>query len=171
VLILFVIVIFTSKAYALDISAPETVTVFDKTSFLVEINNPSNSAVNLSVNVFAPVKVEVVVPNQIAPNSKATARVTVYNKFSDEREVNATIEAITNNETVQKEIVLVFKPKANSNFSQDATKVLSGLFSFSLGGGELSSFTLTDWVLFWILVIVAAVLVVAFIARVVKRGN
>ncbi len=171
VLLLFVIVIFTSKAYALDISAPSTVTINDKTSFLVEITNPSNSAVNLTVNFFAPVKVDVVAPSQIAPNSKVTAKITVYNKFSDEREINATVEAITNDQTVQKEVVLVFKPVVKNNFAQDATKALSGLFAFGLGNGELSSFTLTDWVLFWVLVIVAAVLVVAFIARVVKRGN
>jgi len=171
VLVLFIIVIFTSKAYALNISAPETVTVFDKTTFIVELTNDSTKGMDLSVNIFAPVKVEVVAPNQIAPNSKATAKITVYNKFSDEREINATIEAKTNDETIQKQIVLVFKPKQTNNFSIDATKVLSGLFAFSLGNGELSSFTLSDWIIFWVLIVIAAVLIVAFIARIVKRGN
>jgi hypothetical protein len=171
VLLLFVIVLFTSKGFALEMTSPNQISVSEKTSFLVEIDNNSNKATSLGFSVFAPVKVDVVAPNQIGPNSSVTAKVTIYNKYVDARTVNATIEAKTTDETIQKPLTIDFKPVVKSNFAEDATKVMSGLFTLGMSNGELTNFTLLDWVIFWILIIVAAVLVVAFIARVVKRGN
>jgi hypothetical protein len=169
--VLFIIVLFGARSYALSIDSPNTIEINDKTTFYFDIVNNSDKATDLTVSFFAPVKADVVAPDYISPNEKVTAKVTIYNKYSVDTEVNSKIEVKTLDTVVQKDVVLVFK-KQTTNQKQatiDGSKVLSGLFAFTFSLTEMSSYNLMDWVLFWILVIVVAVLLISFIARVVKR--
>ena len=171
VMLLFVIVLFGAKSYALSIDAPAKVEINDKTTFYFDIINNSDKASDLTINFFAPVKADVVAPSYISPNEKVTAKVTIYNKYDADTEVNSKIEAKMGDTTVQSDIVLVFKKQEQKETAlSNGGKVLSGLFAFTTSLTEMSGYNLIDWIIFWVLVIVVAVLLISFIARVVKRA-
>ena len=165
VLVIFLLVLFSSKGFA-TVSAPEQVVVADKTIFYVDITNDSDKLVNLEVNFFAPIKSEVTAPKTISPRQKVTAKITLYNtKFDQATQINSKVEANMGDKVEQKEIILSFTGKRYSNGSE-LSQSLSGLFSFGVFTTQLETFTLMDWAVFWILVIIAAVLVIAFISRI-----
>jgi hypothetical protein len=171
VIILLLIVLFSSKGFALELSAPQSVEINDKASFLVEINNASSSSADLQVSFFAPVQAEVIAPKTIAPNEKTNAKITVYNKYADEREINATIEVVSSGKILQKEITLIFHPKNSENsFDFGGSRILNTLFSFGPVLSEVTGFNSTDWVIFVVLVIIAAFLLIAFISRLRRRA-
>jgi hypothetical protein len=171
VIILLLIVLFGSKGFALELSAPQSVEVNEKASFLVEINNTSNSSIDLQVNFFAPVQADVVAPKTIPANQKANAKITVYNKYADEREINSKIEIVSNGKIIQKEITLIFHPKnSKGSFDFGESRIISGLFSFGGVISEMTGFTMADWVIFWVLVIIIAFLLIAFISRLKRRA-
>jgi hypothetical protein len=162
VLLLFILVLFSAEAYA-SVSAPEQVIVSDETTFFVEIMNESDEEVDLEVSFFAPLKSEIIAPNRIAPNGKTNVKITIFNsKYNENTKLDATIEVKLDEKVEQKNIVLAFE-KNNSN------SVLVGLFSFSFFTQQMTNFSFLQWVIFWILVIVAAVLLIAFISRVRNR--
>jgi len=165
VAVLFLLVLFSAKAMAFSVVAPELVQVNDKAVFYVELNNDSASLVDLKVNFYSPADAVVVAPKQLAPNSKTTAKITVTNNFKDSRQIEGLVEASFGTQIITKDVNLSFTPKSNS--SQDS--VLSGLFSFGATLTEFNLFTPTDWVVFIILVVICAVLLVSFIARVKRR--
>jgi len=162
VLLVFMLVLFSAKAYA-SVSVPDQVIVSDETTFFVEITNDSDKQVDLKVNFFAPIKNEIVAPSKIAPFGKANAKITVFNtKYDESTELNATVEIKMDEKVEQKNVALVFAKNSS-------TSAFAGLFSFSTFTQQIESFSIFQWAVFWILVIVAAILLIAFISRVRNR--
>lgn len=169
VAVLFLLVIFSAKGFALSVTAPESVTINDKASFYVDITNDSIQGIDFEVSIFAPVKTQIVSPTSIGPNETAKAKIIVYNKYSEKTEINSKIEVISEGIIVQKEITFIFEPANETAIPQGESRILTGLFSFGLVLGELTGFTILDWVIFWILVVIVAFLLIAFVARLRKR--
>ncbi|MFA5931549.1 MAG: hypothetical protein WC821_04535 [archaeon] len=168
VMVLFLLVLFSAKAFAI-VEAPTQVMVDDKTIFYVDISNDSDKIVNLSVNFFAPIKSEVVVQKTIAPREKATAKITLYNtKYDSKTKINAIVEANMGDTIEQKEIVLSFSGKQfNQNGPLNA--MFTSFFSLSSFVSETTNYSLADWAIFWVLIIISAVLLIAFVSRVKNR--
>jgi len=162
VLLVFMLVLFSAKAYA-SVNVPEQVIVSDKTTFFIEITNDSDKQVDLEVNFFAPIKSEIVVPSKIAPYEKTSAKITIFNsKYDESTQLNATVEIKMDEKVEQKNIALIFSGN-NSN------SALTGLFSFGTFTQQITKFSIFEWAVFWVLVIIAAILLIAFISRVRNR--
>ncbi len=166
VAVLFLIVLLSSKAMAFSVVAPEAVGVTDKAVFYVELINDSSTTVDLKVNFYSPANATVVAPKQLSPNSKTTAKITIINNFKDDRQIVGLVEASFGTKVITKDVNLSFTTKRSSS----SESALAGLFSFGATLGEFSSFTPTDWVIFIILIVVCAVLLVSFIARIKRRA-
>jgi len=160
---LFLIVLFGSKGFAFELNALSEVVVNDNTVFYVDLVNDSSSTVDLKLDFHSPVDVLIVVPKKISPNSTIQAKITITNNFRDERIIMGLVEASFDEKVLTKEVELHFK--RNNSSSSD----LTGLFSIgsTINGFEL--FTLIDWIIFIILVIVCAILLVSFIAKLKRR--
>lgn len=167
VMVLFILVLFSAKAFAV-VDAPTQVLVDDKTTFYVDISNNSNEVVNLSVNFFAPIKSEVVAPKTIGPNQKATAKITLYNtKYNSKTQINAIVEADMGYAIEKKEISLSFSGKQYAEGPINA--MFTSFFSLSSFVSETTNYSLADWAIFWVLIMVAAVLLIAFVSRIKNR--
>lgn len=168
VALLFIIVLFSSKAFAFSVTAPESIVVGDNSSFYVDITNNSTKTADLKVNFFAPISVQVSAPRTIAPNETITAKVTLSNnKFTSSTQINSILEVTLDQETKQKQIALTFTENKNSSNSLNAA--FAGLFSFTDFTLELGKFSLLEWMAFWVMIFIAAILLVAFIARIKNR--
>ena len=165
VVLLLVIVLFGAKVYGLSISAPETVEITNKAVFTVDLVNDSDSAANITVNFFSPAKSEITAPRQLAPNSTSKATITIYNNINKVQDITSTVEVSVGEQKIQKQVILSFKENPTGSLAG----AFSALFSFGLFNKEVASFSGIDWVAFWVLVIIAAVLVVAFVSRLVRR--
>ena len=165
VAVLFLIVLFSSRAMAFSVDAPQLVEINNNAVFYVELTNDSSNLVDLKVNFYSPVDATVVAPKQIAPNSKTSAKITLINNFKDERQITGLVEASFGTQILTKDVNLLFTPKNEVS----AESVFAGLFSFGTTLTEFSAFNLIDWAIFIILVVVCAVLLISFIARVKRR--
>ena len=169
VVVLLVVVLFGARVYGLEINSPQIVSVTDNAVFTVDLVNNSDSAVGVTLDFFSPVKYSASYPKQLAPNSTGKATITVYNNLNLAQDVSATIEATVGKTKVQKSVILSFK--------QNELGVLVGafsiLFSPSAFISEISSFGFLEWFGFALLVIIAAILLIAFIARLTrtKKGE
>ncbi|VVB75625.1 Uncharacterised protein [uncultured archaeon] len=162
--ILFLLVLFGTKGFAM-IEAPANVIIADNNSFTVDITNETNLQAPLSLNFYSPLSVSVSAPSTINPNQKVTAKITLTNsnnKYKAGTQFEGTIEAKLGSKVEQKPITLTVAQGNN---------VLAAFFSFGAFTGEIEKFTLFEWVAFWVLVIIAAVLLLGFIARAGKRGS
>ncbi len=166
VAVLFLLVLFSAKGMAFSVVAPEMVQVTDKAVFYVELNNDSSSTVDLKVNFYSPANAVVVAPKQLAPNSKTNAKITITNNFKDERQIAGLVEASFGTQVITKDVNLVFTTKRDVS----SNSVLSGLFSFGTTLTEFNLFTPTDWLIFIVLVLICAILLVSFIARIKRRA-
>ena len=101
----------------------------------------------------------------MSPNSVGKATITIYNNINTVQDITATVEVVNGQEIVQKEVLLSFKENPTGSLSAAFT----AFFSFGLFNKEVALFSDADWAIFWVLVLVAAVLVVAFVSRLVKR--
>jgi len=165
VALLFLLVLFSAKGFAFSVDVPQSIEVSNSSFFYATITNTSDESVPLIVNFFSPLKSTVSVPSTIAPNSSVQAKVTLSNNnFKNGNSVSSTLEANFGGTIVQKQIIL------NFTNSKSDSGILSSAFSFASFFLEVNSFNLFDWIIFWVLVIVAAVLLVSFIARVRKRA-
>lgn len=165
VIALLLLVLFSTKGFALQMNAPESIIVSDRNVLTVDLVNDSNRVADISVKFFSPSKYEITAPTKLNPNSSGKAKITIFNDALLEQEVNATIEARVGKEIVQKEVRIVFTRSRLGDIGAN----LAGMFSFAAFGAETQAFTLGDWFAFWILVIIAAVLVIAFVARLGRR--
>jgi NADH:ubiquinone oxidoreductase subunit 3 (subunit A) len=157
VIILFMIVLFSAKGFAL-IEAPSNIVVADSNTFSVIITNESSTQVPLQVNIFSPLKSSVVAPSTIAPNSKATARITISNnKYVEYTRVNATIEAIMGSKIEQQRVTMDVSPTLLGG--------AAGMFSFGVASQELAKFSFTEWVIFIVLALIAIVLVLGLASK------
>ena len=166
VAVLFLVVLFSSRVVAFSVDAPLMVEVNNTAVFYVDLVNDSSNLVDLKVNFYSPADATVVAPKQLAPNSKTSAKITIVNNFKDERQIMGLVEASFGTQIITKDVNLLFTP--NRSVSQES--VLAGLFSFGTTITEFSAFNLVDWAIFIILVLVCAVLLVSFIARVKRRA-
>lgn len=166
VVFLFLIVLFGSNGYAFELKAPSEVVVANDAVFYVDLVNDSSRVVDLKLNFYAPADVSITAPNNISPNSTVQAKITIFNNFKDERIISGLVEASFDEQVLTKEVELHFKKKSgNSSNSSDFT----GLFSAgsTISGFEL--FTLGEWIIFIVLAIICAVLLVSFIAKLMRR--
>jgi hypothetical protein len=140
------------------------VEVNDSTSFFVTIINDTDSSVPIKTSFFSPLVSTVSAPSEIAPNSSTQAEITLTNSnFSKGETINSTVEVAFGDTVIQKVVSLSFTN------TQKSSNLLSAAFGLGSFISETSGFTLLDWLIFWFLVIVAAILLVSFIARVRKR--
>ena len=162
--LLIILVSGVAFAGTLTISAPEQVNITDKTSFFVDITSNSAQSEDLKVSFFAPTKVEVSAPTIMGPNSTAKAKITVYGS-KEAKEISSKLEVMLGNSVQQKEVTLSYA--ANPNISENFVGALFGFGSFVQ---EATNFSIMEWGVFWVLVIIAAVLLIAFVARVARRA-
>jgi hypothetical protein len=163
---LFLIVLFGSKGFAL-MEAPEQVVVSNNASFLVDITNESASQVPLQLNFYSPLSASISAPRYIAPNEKVTAKITLTfsnsnNNYTKGTQLAGTIEARLGTKVEQKPVTLIFEQNNNA---------LSAFFSFGAFTKEIEKFTMFEWIAFWVLIIIAAVLLLGFIARAQKNSG
>ena len=163
---------------ALVMRAPNEVTISEKqNSFEIYIYNDSQQMKNLNLQINMPVEYTLRnMPNVIAPKNSANIIVVVdYNEKFALQNYKASIEINAGNERIVHEFKLKFAPKEEkvkvivvekeeketkkeTNLSQ-----LSGMFLLPL---EIS---FNELILDIILVIIAAILLIAFISRYIKR--
>jgi len=165
VAVLFFILLIGAYGNALTISAPEKISVTDKATFYVKLTNDSASAVNVNVNFYSPVKSEVFAPKKVLLNSTSESKIIVYNSNNLNEDVEATVEAMVGEEAERSVVILSFQSKNITGLES----AVGAFFSIGTFNEELAKLSPIEWIVFWILVIVAAVLLVAFIARVNRR--
>lgn len=169
VLTIFILVLFSSKAMAFSVTAPEQVIVSDTSSFYVDIFNDSDKPLDLTVNFYSPLKSEVVAPKIIAPKAKATVKITLTNtKYNSSKLINSTVEVNLGGVVQKKEIELKFQEKS-TDMLNGVGAFIGGIFTFGPIVEEISKFSLFEQIVFWFLVIIAVILVIAFVARVKNR--
>ncbi len=172
------LLLFFSFSNALVVRAPNEVTISEKqNSFEIYIYNDSQQMKNLNLQINMPVEYTLRnMPNIIAPKNSANIIVVVdYNEKFALQNYKANIEINAGDERIIHEFKLKFAPKEEkvkvivvekeeketkkeTNLSQ-----LSGMFLLPL---EIS---FNELILDIILVIIAAVLLIAFISRYIKR--
>lgn len=170
-----------------------------QTSFFVDITNESNELLPVTINFYSTTKTSVVAQKTISPHSTITAKIIVNNDaVPNYHEIESKIEVYVGKQFTQKNITLKFLEKEKLvqtpqkqptqqvpiETNKDTNKIDTNnsneknvLVGFNpiawFGAGqfaeETNDFTIIDWIIFWFLVIIAAILVIAFIARVVKR--
>lgn len=197
VVALVMLLTFCLVASALSISVPDSIEVKEAQSiFYVDITNESPEVLPVIINFYTTTKSDVIYPKTISSYSTITAKIIVYNDSTPNyHEVESKLEVYVGRRFAQKNVTLRFfekekliqfpTPIVDLNIPQDTntidqnsvdqnTVVLIEItpvawFGLSSFFNETNNFTIIDWVIFWFLVLVAAILVVAFVARVAKR--
>jgi hypothetical protein len=167
-MLLLAICLFSSVISAFPIEVNESVDIYQEANFEVKITNMSSTPKEITVNFFAPTDVTVFAPRTIPPNSTVTAKVFVKDSFEKYTEIQSTLEVVIGNEIEQRTVLLKFYE------SQDAFQNATGDFTAALFGlplliGGMTAFTTLEWLAIFILVLVAAALLVAFVVRVARR--
>ena len=157
---------------ALSVSAPSTVQVTDTNSFIVEITNNSNIEKELKINFFSTANVKILSPKSILPHSKINVKITLDYSSPNYTEMESKLEVYLDNEFKEKMITQKFYPTGTTNInSQDQSGEYAGALFGLAAMGEFASFSVLEWALFIVLVIVAAILLLTLIARVIKVRN
>jgi len=156
--------IFTSVT-AFTIESPSVVDVFgDKNSFYVDVINNTNEVQPLVVNFYSSAKTQISQPKSLAPNSSTKIKITIeHDNKPRYHEVDSKLEIYLGKDLEEKNISIRFYEKNNSSQS------LASFLSFSSFSQETSQFVFVEWIIFWVLVIIAAVLLIAFVSKVVRR--
>ena len=159
-------VLLLSTAHAFSISAPSDVNISGTDGyFYIDITNDSGEMQDIKVEFFTPAQKEISAPLSVAPNTTSSAKIRLYNDYDADTTIASKLEVYMGKEMESKEINVRFsgnKGAANGG-------VLGAFFSLGAFSLETANFTLIEWALFWFLVIIAAVLLVAFVARVARR--
>ncbi len=164
---ILMLICFLITASALTIEAPEVVEVnSQEVYFLVNITNESENSANLKVNFYAPTETQVSSSKFLAKESKTTAKIFVKNNFTEYTEINSKLEVYFGTELVEKQVLLKFYPQANP---AQITGAFTAFFSLGNFFEDFTNFSTLEYGLMFLLILVAAVLLVAFIARVIKR--
>jgi len=157
-------------APAFPIIAPNEVNISGtQGSFIVEVSNLSLEPKDLKVNFFSTLKNSISAPTRIAPNSTAQVKITLENTYTSYTEINSTLEVFLGSDFQRKEIVIKFVPQGSGAFNDATSGLFGAFFSFGTFLQELTNFSLLEWGVFWVLVIIAAILLIAFIARVRRK--
>ena len=158
---------------ALNIVAPDEVTVIDSTEFFIDITNTTNTPQTLKLNLFSTAQVETFSPNSVAANSTAKVKVVVFNKFDSYTELNSKLEVYLGSEYQEKNIIFKFSKEKSADFL--GSDLVSGANSFFSLIAVNSFFTLADYSflevsVITVLVLLILVLFVTLIVRIVKRA-
>jgi hypothetical protein len=170
VLVVLFVLFFLSTASAFTISAPEVIDVHNNETFFVEVTNTTNQLQELNVAFFSPAETTISAPKNLSPNSTAKVKVTLNYSPKNYTEVLSKLEVKLGTGLEYKEILVRFysdgtQPQQNPL----AGDFFAGLFGLTFFFQESLGYSALEWALFIVLVIVAAILLVAFIARASKR--
>ena len=163
-------------AFAFTVQAPSTVEIHDTNSFTIEITNTSSISKELRINFFTPFEIEILSPKSIPPYAKSTAKITLNYSPQTYTEITSKLEVYLDNDLEEKEITLKFFPQEtnqnnnNGVLNDQSDEYLGALFGLGVIG-EFVSFSMLEWALFIVLVIVAAILLITLIARAIKVRN
>jgi len=146
------------------VTTSQQVDVYEKGVFYIEITNDSQELKDLEINFYTPAEIKINAPSKIAPNTNMTAQITVYNQYESYREMTSKLEVKLGNETETKEITLRYYAREGT-----ADNPISGLFGLGTFSDESAEYTIGEWVAFWVLIIIAAILLIALVARVMHR--
>ena len=170
VVLAMIFVFLLSTAHAITISAPSEVTIQGNSgSFYVDITNNSSEMQDIKVTFFTPAKSEISAPLSVAPNTTASAKIKLFNTYSSDTTVFSKLEVYMGKEMESKEINVKFVGNTQ-NSTAGTAGALGAFFSFGAFMQETTNFSLLEWGIFWLLVIVAAVLIIAFVSRVARRA-
>ena len=158
-----------STALAFPLSAPQVVEVHnDSNYFYADITNNTDTTQTVSVNFYSTGKTSISVPKSITPNSTIKAKITIFNdSIETYHERTSKLEVYVGNDLEEKQIQVKFYPKGS--LTGEISKSVSGLFSLADFSKETTNFSVSDWIIFWVLVVIAAILLIAFMSRVVRR--
>ena len=168
--ILIISVLLLCTVNAISVQAPSVVEVHDSNSFIIEITNTSNTTKDLIINFFSPAEVKILSPKSIPAHAKSSAQITLNYSPQNYTEIESKLEVYLGNELEEKVIVQKYHSKnqennqTNNDQSGEYMGALFGLGSFV----EISNFSVLEWALFIVLVIVAAILLITLVARSVK---
>ncbi len=160
-IIAFLLLIPSSNAFL--VSTPSNFTIVDKeASLFISIENTTNQEYGLEVKYSAPTQYRTVfVPRTIKPYSAASIEIVLQpdkNLSGSVYESNLTVNL--GNETKTKKILLEFKgTKLEEKIDSNSTTGLAGLQGLVTAENLLNAF----------LIIIAVLLLIAFIARLTKR--
>jgi len=172
VLALALLILGTVSAFTLQ--APDSIEIHDSTSFTIEITNTTNTQKELKINFFTPFEVEILSPKSIPPYAKSTAKITLNYSSKTYTEITSKLEVYLDNDLEEREITLRFfsnQANQNNNIINDQSEEYMGAL-FGLGAiVELANFSMLEWALFIVLVIIAAILLITLVARAIKVRN
>ncbi len=166
---LTILILALSVTSAFPLSVPTNVEVFNEATVLVDITNNSLEQKALSINLFVPSTTTIYAPSSISPNETVTAKIIIKNNFSNYTEISSKLEVYLGTDLEERELSIKF-------YGGNAPADLSGLFGIFLGSfagaeslfGETIAFTPLEWTVLFVLVLVAVVLLIAFVARVAR---
>jgi len=164
VLALALLILGTVSAFTLQ--APDSIEIHDSTSFTIEITNTTNTQKELKINFFTPFEVEILSPKSIPPYAKSSAKITLNYSPKTYTEIISKLEVYLDNDLEEKEITLKFFPSTNQ-LNDQSQQYVGALLGFGTVG-ELTNFSILEWALFIVLVIIAAILLVTLVARTIK---
>ena len=162
-----------SFASAFSVTVPSQVDIHDQEYISIQVTNISSELKTLKINFFAPTETQIFAPTEVSPNQTITARILVKNTLRDYTEINSKLEIYLGSDLVEKELLLRYYPSSEviqQEQQENNNKMLGALFGFSSFFTELGNFSLVEWVALVALVIIAAFLLVALIARAVRRA-
>jgi len=166
---LLALLVLSSVSFAFSLTSPDSIEVQGKeTYFLVKVFNESKDDQLLKVNFYSTTQSSVSAPKSVASNAYADVKITVFNNNQPNyNEIDSKLEIYLGKDLEEKNITL----KMISSGENNSANFFVGLFSLGSFFTESTSFTITEWIVFWVLVIVAAILIIAFISRVTKRSK
>lgn len=166
ILLLFLLILFTSTVVAFPVNAPNELEINTKeTFFLVEVTNPYEAQKDLVINFFAPTHVQISAPKTISGNSSITAKIFVRNDFLDFEKINSTLEVFLGDELEKREISLRFYP---TNVQSIQNNPVEGFFAFVMSFNIIDSISMEFGLIFLLSLIVIALLLM-LIFRISRR--
>lgn len=171
-LIISIFFLAITGANAFSITAPDSVIVpSEGTSFFVKVYNGTEATQSLKVNFLSIAKYKISAPTSIPRGATADIKITVFNNsLENYNAIDSKIEVYLGKNLEEKNIILKMNPTAeSSSITTGAFTAFSGLFSLGSFFSETGTYSIVEWIVFWILVIIAAVLLIGFIARILRR--
>ncbi len=157
------ILLLAPNTFAFTLNAPDEVHVTNEGQIRFDITNSSFETKTLSVEFFTPAEYSISTPNRITPDSTETIIITIKNYSQILNTINSKLIVRMGEEVQEKNIKVIFEPTSQGND-------LTAMFSFSSILLTTSTFTFIDWIIFIILVIIAAFLVVMLAAKIFRRS-
>lgn len=159
-----------SIAFAFDLEVANPVHIFgEQKEISVTIKNTSDKDKELKFAFYAPLKYTIdYIPGEVKAQSYQTIKITFFPETEVENSIyNAVLSVSLDDETIEKNMKIYYHGEKNSQTGEEnnSGNFTSGFFSF-VGTPLLIN---AEMVFNVILVIIAAVLLIAFISRLTKR--